>query len=158
MTTYAYPIRLYSYVFNALEQLLAKINEEWEREGYPTYNAETGRPVGTFANILEIMKEAKKEAFENEGDSPLAITFTLTDYLFIPLENLLKEKCQQYKDKTGSDPFNPITGEPQCECASMLEATRLAIRSMSLNSYSTFVENEPIKLWSPKPTIDPAKN
>jgi hypothetical protein len=151
MTTYAYPIRLYKYTFDALELLLTKINEEWEREGYPTYSPDTGRPVGTFANILEIMKEAKQEAIQNEGDSPLAITFTLTDYLFIPLENLLKEKCQQYKDRTGSDPFNPITGEPQYECASMLEATRLAIKSMSLNSYSTFADSEvKIKLWSPQ--------
>jgi hypothetical protein len=151
MTTYAYPIRLYKHTFEALELLLTKINQEWEREGYPTYNTETGRPVGTFANILEIMKEAKQAAIQNEGDSPLAITFTLTDYLFIPLENLLKEKCQQYKDRTGSDPFDPITGEPQYECASMLEATRLAIKSMSLNSYSTFADGgETIKLWSPK--------
>ena len=92
MTTYAYPIRLYRYIFEELELMLVKINEEWEREGYPTYNPDTGRPVGTFANILEIMKEAKEEAVQKEGDSPLAITFTLTDYLFIPLENLLKEK------------------------------------------------------------------
>ena len=151
MTTYAYPIRLYRYTFEALELLLVKINEEWERGGYPTYNPETGRPVGTFANILEIMKEAKQEAFQNEDDaSSSAITFTLTDYLFIPLENLLKEKCQQYKDKTGNDPFNPITGEPQFEYASMLEATRLAIKSSTLNSYSSFSDNQPaVKLWSP---------
>ena len=158
MTTYAYPITLYKYIFEALELLLIGINEQWEKEGQPTYNKETGRPVGTFANVLEIMKEAKEDAFQNEGDSPLAITFTLTDYLFIPLENLLKEKCRQYKDKKGNDPFNPITGEPQYECASMLEATRFAIRSMSLNSYSTFVENEPVKLWSPKTADSPTKD
>ena len=158
MTTYAYPITLYKYIFEALELLLIGINEQWEKEGHLTYNKETGRPVGTFANVLEIMKEAKEDAFQNEGDSPLAITFTLTDYLFIPLENLLKEKCRQYKDKTGNDPFNPITGEPQYECASMLEATRFAIRSMSLNSYSTFVKNEPVKLWSPKTADSPTKD
>ena len=159
MTTYAYPITLYKYTFDALELLLVKINEEWERQGYPTYNPDTGRPVGTFANILEIMKDAKKEAFHNEDDSPLAITFTLTDYLFIPLENLLKEKCQQYKDKTGGDPFNPITGEPQYEYASMLEATRFAIKNSTLNSWSSFSDNEPvIKLWSPKKTLDLTKD
>lgn len=148
MTTYAYPIILYEYVFNELELLLQKICEEWERQGIPTYNPETKRPVGTFATILEIMKEAKQDALKNESYAP--ITFTLTDYLFIPLENLLKEKCQQYKDSTGNDPFNPVTGEPQYSYASMLEATRLAIKSSALNSYSSFVEHEPIKLWSPK--------
>lgn len=150
MTTYAYPITLYTYLFDALEQVLIKTNEEWERGGYPTYDPETRRPVGTFANILEVMKEAKRRALEVEDDSPLKITFTISDYLFIPLQNLLKEKCQQFKDRTGIDPFNSMTGEPQGACASMLEATRHAITSMSLNSYSSFIEDKPIKLWSPK--------
>lgn len=149
MTTYAYPITLYTYMFDALERLLIKTNEEWEKEGYPTYDPQTCRPVGTFATILEVMKEAKLNAIEAEGDEPLKVTFTITDYLFIPLENLLKEKCQQFKDRTGIDPFNPITGEPQGECASMLEAMKRAIMSMSLNSYSSFTEDRPIKLWSP---------
>lgn len=150
MTSYAYPITLYGYVFNALERLLVKTNEGWEKEGYPTYDPQTRRPVGTFATILEVMKEAKRNAEEMEGDDPLRITFTITDYLFIPLENLLKDKCQEFKDKTGIDPFNPITGEPQGECASMLEAMKRAVMGMSLNSYSSFVEDKPIKLWSPK--------
>ena len=149
MTTYAYPISLYEYIFNELEKLLKAECEQWEKEGYRCYNAETGRPTGMPATILEIMREAKQVSLEKE-DSPLRITFTLTDYLFIPLENLLKGKCKEYKDASGGNPFDPITGEPQCGYASMLEGMRLAIRNMSLNSYSSFVDSAPIKLWSQK--------
>lgn len=151
MTTYAYPISLYGYTFDELEKLLKAECEQWEIEGYQCYSTETGRPTGMPATILEIMKEAKQASLERE-DSPLRITFTLTDYLFIPLENLLKEKCKEYKDASGGNPFDPITGEPQCGYASMLEGMRLAIKNMSLNSYSSFVEDEPIVLWSPKRT------
>jgi len=149
MTTYAYPIALYEYVFDELINLLEEECVQWEREGYQCYSPETGRPTGTPATILEIMKEAKRASSEN-GQSSSRITFTLTDYLFIPLESLLKDKCKTYKDSSGSNPFDPITGEPQCGYALMLEAMRLAIKNMSLNSYSSFVENEPIVLWSPK--------
>ena len=149
MTTYAFPISLYGYIFDELENLLKAECEQWEEQGHPCYNAETGRPTGMPATILEIMKEAKQATFEKE-ESPLRITFTLTDYLFIPLENLLKDKCKEYKDVSDSNPFDPITGEPQCSYASMLEGMRLAIKNMSLNSYSSFVDSEPIKLWSPK--------
>lgn len=151
MTTYAYPITLYEYTFNELEMFLKELCEEWEKEGHLVYDPVTRRPVGTFATILEIMKEAKKNNPKNEESFTQILSFTLTDYLFIPLQNLLKEKCQLYKDKTGSDPFNPITGEPQFSFATMLEATRLAIKSATLNSWSSFGDNEPvIKLWSPK--------
>ena len=150
MTTYAYPITLYEYTFNELEDYLRKLCEEWEAEGHLVYDKETRRPVGTFAVILEIMKEAKESVARNDDGFASTISFTLTDYLFIPLENLLKEKCQQYKDQMGKDPFNPITGEPQLSFASMLEATRFAIKSGTLNSWSSFTNNSPIKLWSPK--------
>jgi hypothetical protein len=150
MTTYAYPITLYEYTFRELEEFLKKLCEDWEAEGNLVYDPETRRPIGTFANILEIMKEAKESIpKDDEGFAP-TITFTLTDYLFIPLENVLKEKCQQYKDQTGRDPFNPITGDPQLGFASMLEATRFAIKSSTINSWSSFVDSAPIKLWSPK--------
>lgn len=158
MTTYAYPITVYGYIFNELENLLKKQCEEWEAEGVPCHNSETGRPMGMPATILEIMNEAKKASLEDGEDMPFQITFTLTDYLFIPLENLLKDKCKQYKEKYEGDPFNPITGEPQCGYASMLEAMRLAIKNMSLNSYSSFVEDRPIKVWSPKRSSDLAKD
>ena len=151
MTTYAYPISLYVYIFDELKKLLKTECEQWEKQGYQCYNAETGRPIGMPATILEIMNEAKQASLEKEA-SPLRITFTLTDYLFIPLENLLKEKCKEYKDALGGNPFDPITGEPQCGYASMLEGMRLAIKNMSLNSSSSFVEDEPIVLWSPKRT------
>jgi hypothetical protein len=32
----------------------------------------------------------------------------------------------------------------------MLEGMKMAIKNMSLNSYSSFVDDEPVKLWSPK--------
>ena len=150
MTTYAYPITLYVYIFDELEGLLKTECEQWEAQGVPCYSAETGRPTGMPATILEIMKDAKQASSENGKEPPFKITFTLTDYLFIPLENLLKEKCREYKDKSDSNPFDPITGEPQCGFASILEAMRLAIKNMSLNSYSSFVEDEPIVVWSPK--------
>lgn len=150
MTTYAYPITLYEYTFDELERLLKQACEKDEKEGHPSYRADTGQPISTCANILEIMKTAKKSTSKNNEHYASKITFTLTDYLFIPLENLLKEKCKLYKDKTGNDPFNPLTGEPQHCYASMLEAMRLAIKNMSLNSWSSFTDSEPIKLWSPK--------
>ena len=152
MTTYAYPITLYEYRFKELEEFLKKLCDEWEAEGHLVYDPETRRPIGTFANILEIMKEAKDNSPKDEKHFAPTITFTLTDYLFIPLENLLKEKCQQYKDQTGNDPFNPITGEAQLSYASMLEATRFATKNSLLNSWSSFVDSAPIKLWSPKRT------
>lgn len=150
MTTFAYPITLYRYTFEELETLLKSECEQWESQGIPCHRSDNGRPMGMPASILEIMNEAKKASSEGKEPFLSKITFTLTDYLFIPLESLLKEKCREYKDKTGNDPFNPITGEPQCGYASMIEAMRLVIKNMSLNSYSTFVENEPIVLWSPK--------
>lgn len=150
MTTYAYPISLYRYTFDELEKLLEAECEQWESKGIPCYRSDNGRPMGMPASILEIMKEAKQASSESKESLSLRITFSLTDYLFIPLENLLKDKCKDYKDKAGNDPFNPITGEPQCGHASMLEGMRLAIKNMSLNSYSSFVDSEPVKLWSPK--------
>lgn len=153
MTTYAYPITLYEYIFDELENLLKAECERWESEGHQCYNPETGEPTGTPATILEIMKEARQVSSMNRAEFGSRITFTLTDYLFIPLENLLKEKCRAYKEGTGNNPFDPITGEPQCSYASMLEGTKLAVKNMSLNSYSTFVETEPIRLWSPKRSV-----
>jgi len=151
MTTYAYPISLYEYTFDELDRLLRSSCEEDEREGVPTYDPITGNPISTFANILEIMKAAKTSSRTNSDFLAPTITFTLTDYLFIPLENFLKDKCKQYKEKTGNGPFNSLTGEPQHSCALMLEAMRLAIKHMSLNSYSSFTDNNPkLKLWSPK--------
>ncbi len=150
MTTYTYPITLYEYTFDELERLLKQTCEEDGKNGYPSYREDTGQPISACANILEIMKAAKESTPKNNEHYAPNITFTLTDYLFIPLENLLKEKCKSYKDKTGNDPFNPLTGEPQHSYASMLEAMRLAIKSMSLNSWSSFIDSEPIKLWSPK--------
>jgi hypothetical protein len=150
MTTFAYPITLYRYTFEELENLLKLECEKWENEGVPCYRSDNGRPMGMPASILEIMNEAKKASSENGEAFSSGVTFTLTDYLFIPLENLLKDKCREYKDKTGNDPFNPITGESQCGYASMLEGMKLAIKNMSLNSYSSFVDSEPVKLWSPK--------
>lgn len=152
MTTYAYPISLYEYVFDELERLLEGECEQLEKAGFKRYNPETQRPMGVVAEILEIMKDARKGATQNGQLRALTITFTLTDYLFIPLENILKDRCKKYKDQTGGDPFNPITGEAQCGYASMLEGMRLAIKNMSLNSYSSFAEDEPIVLWSPKRT------
>jgi len=149
MTTYAYPITLYGYIFDELENLLKLECQRWESEGYQCYSPETGRPTGTPATILEIMKEAKRASLD-DGPPSSRITFTLTDYLFIPLENLLKDKCKEYKDRSGNNPFDPITGEPQCGYALMLEGMKLAIKNMSLNSYSSFVDDEPVKLWSPK--------
>ena len=150
MTTYAYPISLYGYTFEELENLLRSECEQWESQGIPCHRAGNGRPMGMPASILEIMNEAKKASSEGKEPFLSKITFTLTDYLFIPLENLLKDKCREFKDKTGNDPFNPITGESQCGYASMLEGMKLAIKNMSLNSYSSFVDSEPVKLWSPK--------
>lgn len=150
MTTFAYPITLYEYTFNELDQVLKSACEEQEKEGVPTYRPD-GAPISTFANILEIMKAAKKSSQTNSDFFAPTITFTLTDYLFIPLENFLKDKCKLYKEKTGNDPFNSLTGEPQHSYASMLEAMRLAIKNMSLNSYSSFTNNDSkVKLWSPK--------
>jgi hypothetical protein len=150
MTTYAYPITLYEYRFKELQEFLKKLCDESEAEGRLVYDPETRRPIGTFANILEIMKETKDNSPKVEEQFAPTITFTLTDYLFIPLENLLKEKCQQYKDQTGNNPFDPITGEAQLNYASMLEATRFASKNSLLNSRSSFVGSIPIKLWSPK--------
>ena len=150
MTTFAYPITLYSYTFDELENLLKAECEQWESEGIPCYRSDNGQPMGMPASILEIMKEAKKASSEAKEPFLSRITFTLTDYLFIPLENLLKDKCREYKERSGHNPFDPITGEPQCGYALMLEGMRLAIKNMSLNSYSSFVDDEPVKLWSPK--------
>lgn len=136
MTTYAYPITLPKYVFDELEDYLKRLCEELEQDGHLVYDAKTRRPISTFAVILEIMKQAKDSVAKNDEGFAPSITFTLTDYLFIPLENLLIEKCQQYKDHMGKDPFNPITGEPQLSFASMLEATRFAVKSATLNSWS----------------------
>jgi uncharacterized Fe-S radical SAM superfamily protein PflX len=142
MTTYAYPITLTDYVFDELERLLKLTCEEWEKEGHPSYNSETGEPMSVCANILEIMKETK-ELMPKKGEhfAP-TITFILTDYLFIPLKNLLKERCKLYKEKTGNDSFNPLTGEPQHSEASMFEAMRFAIKNISLNSWSSFTDSE----------------
>lgn len=150
MTTYAYPITLYDYLFNELEAHLKRLCEKWEAEGQLVYDPDTRRPISGFANVLEIMKEAKATAPRDADDSTFRITFTLMDYLFIPLENLLKEECKRYKEKSGNNPFDPLTGEPQCSYALMLEAMRLAIKNMMLNSYSSFVDSAPTKLWSPK--------
>ena len=150
MTTYAFPITLYEYIFNDLERLLKRLCEEWEAEGHLVYDPETRRPISGFANILEIMKEAKASTEKDADGSIFKITFTLTDHLFFPLENLLKEECKRYQERSGHNPFNPITGEPQCPFASMLEAVRFATKSALLNSYSSFVDSAPIKLWSPK--------
>lgn len=150
MTTYAFPITLYDYIFQELETLLKEECERWEAEGHQCYNPETGQPKGMPATILEIMKEARQVASMNEELVGSKITFSLTDYLFIPLQSLLQDKCEEYKSLVGSDPFDPITGEPQCSYALMLEGTKLAIKNMSLNSYSSFVENKPIQLWTPK--------
>jgi hypothetical protein len=150
MTTYAYPITLNERVFNDLYEHLQKLCEELESNGNIVYDSKAKRPIGSFPNILEVMREAR-ECISSDIDSLTpAITFTLTDYLFIPLENLLKEKCQQYKNQTGRDPFDPVTGEPQLNFASMLEAIRFAIKSATLNSSSSFVDSAPVKLWSPK--------
>lgn len=150
MTTYAYPITLNERVFNDLYKHLQKLCEELESNGDMVYDSKANRPIGSFGNILEVMREAR-ECISSDIDSLTpAITFTLTDYLFIPLENLLKEKCQQYKNQTGRDPFDPVTGEPQLNFASMLEAIRFAIKSATLNSSSSFVDSAPVKLWSPK--------
>ena len=138
MTTYAYPISLYEYHFNELELLLNEICQEYEKQGIQIYNPDTGRPTSTLTNILEIMKEAKASAPTDTQFLAPVVTFTLTDYLFIPLESLLKDQCKKYKEETGNDPFNALTGEPQIGYATMLEAMRLAIKNMSLNSYSTF--------------------
>ena len=150
MTTYAYPISLYEYIFDELINLLKIECEIWESEGRKCYSPETGRPTGMPSSILEIMNEAKKTSSKDGEAFSSRITFTLTDYLFIPLENLLKGKCKEYKEISGNNPFDPLTGEPQCVYASMLEGMKLAIKNMSLNSYSSFVNVEPIKLWSPK--------
>jgi hypothetical protein len=150
MTTYAYPITLYEYLFNDLEAHLKRLCEQWEAEGQLVYDPETRRPISGFANVLEIMKEAKATTPRDADGSAFRITFTLMDYLFIPLENLLKEECRQYKEKSGNNPFDSLTGEPQCSYASILEAMRLAMKNMMLNSYSSFVDSAPIKLWSPK--------
>lgn len=150
MTTYAYPITLYEYTFKELKEFLKRLCEDLEANGHLVYDPKTKKPIGTFANILEIMEEAENNSSKDEEHSAPTITFTLTDYLFIPLANLLKERCQQYKDQTGNDPFNPITGEAQLTYASMLEATRFATKNSSLNSRSSFVDSTPIKLWSPK--------
>lgn len=150
MTTYAYPITLNEHLFNDLYDLLQKLCEESIRNGDMVYDSETKRPIGTFPNILEIMKGSKESVARDTGSFSPVITFTLTDYLFIPLENLLKEKCKQYKNQTGRDPFDPLTGSPQLGFASMLEAMRFAIKSATLNSWSSFTESKPIKLWSLK--------
>lgn len=150
MTTYAYPITLNEHLFNDLYDLLQKLCEESIRNGDMVYDSETKRPIGTFPNILEIMKGSKESVARDTGSFSPAITFTLTDYLFIPLENLLKEKCQQYKNQTGRDPFDSITGNPQLGFASMLEAMRFAIKSATLNSWSSFIDSAPVKLWSHK--------
>jgi hypothetical protein len=151
MTTYAYPITLSELALNQLIQVLKKQCNEWEKEGNLVYDPVTKKPMGTFVTILEIMNEAKESNTVKSESYASKITFTLTDYLFIPLENFLKQKCQEYKDKTGNDPFNPITGEPQFSFASMLEATRFAVKSATLNSYSSLSYDAPvIKLWSPK--------
>lgn len=154
MTTYAYPISLYEYVFNDLERLLESECDRLEKSGFKCHDPDSGRPRGVLAEILEIMKEARKSSTQEGQLKVLRIGFTLTDYLFIPLENLLKDKCRQYKEQAGGDPFNPVTGEPQCSYASMLEGMRLAMKNMSLNSYSSFVGDEPIMLWSPKKSTD----
>ncbi|MBU3600041.1 hypothetical protein ICN28_05880 [Polynucleobacter sp. 30F-ANTBAC] len=97
------------------------------------------------------MKTAKESSRMDSDFLAPTVTFTLTDYLFIPLETFLKDKCKQYKERTENDPFNSLTGEPQHSYASMLEAMRLAIKNMSLNSYSSFTNSDPkFKLWSPK--------
>lgn len=150
MTTYAYPITLNEHLFNDLYDLLQKLCEDSIRSGDMVYDSKAKRPIGTFPNILEIMEGAKESVARDTSSFSPAITFTLTDYLFIPLENLLKEKCQQYKNQTGSDPFDPITGNPQLGFASMLEAMRFATMNSTLNSWSSFTESKPIKLWSPK--------
>jgi hypothetical protein len=151
MTTYAYPITLYEYTFSELNDLLKSACEDDKKAGIPTYSSDTGAPISTFANILEIMKVAKESSRMDFDFLAPTVTFTLTDYLFIPLENFLKDKCKQYKERTGNDPFNSLTGEPQHSYASMLEAMRLAIKNMSLNSYSSFTNSDSrFKLWSPK--------
>ncbi len=150
MTTYAYPITLNERVFNDLYMVLQKLCEESERNGNVIYDPETKKPIWTFSNILEVMNGAKVTLPKDKGGNVDEITFTLTDYLFIPLENLLKEKCREYKEFTKKDPFDPITGEPQLNFASMLEAIRFAIKNSTLNSWSSYTERGPIKLWSPK--------
>lgn len=150
MTTYAYPITLKEELFDNLYDFLQKICDESERNGDMVYDSDTKKPIGNFSNILEIMKEAKGSIHRDANGFASAITFTLTDYLFIPLENLLKEKCWECEDESGRKSFNQLTDNLQLDYSSILKATRFAIENAALNSWSSITDTNQVNLWSPK--------
>jgi hypothetical protein len=63
----------------------------------------------------------------------------LEDYEFFALENALNRLCNEVKEETGIECFDPITQEPRHVYGQILTRMKESIKNMELRSTSSFI-------------------